>query len=102
LVSANTQFCGSTLGTYANIRRYKIWHRKWINECTPIVEQDKQDAKAKPVVGSEELTMCAIRELLVVSVECTTILERVVLCGGLDCVIEYDIGKTDDAVAYQF
>jgi len=88
-----------SIETYANVGRYKIGHREWIHKCPPVVEEYEQDAKAESVVGSEELSMSSIGVLLVVAIERAAIFECMVFCRCLDCMVEDDIGKADDAVA---
>jgi hypothetical protein len=73
-----------------------------MHKCPPVVEQDQQDAEAESVVSAEKLSMSPIGVLLVLAIEGAAIVERMILCRCLDCMVEDYIRKTDDAVTDEF
>lgn len=77
--------------TYSNIRGDKISGAERMDKCSPIVEHYEQDAEQESIVRSEQLTVRAIRILLVVSIVSGSVLQRVVFGGSLDPVVKLNI-----------
>lgn len=72
-----------------------------MHECSPVVESNKKKTEDEAIVCSEELAVCAIRVLLVISVVGAAILQRVVVCRRFDPMIELDIREANYAIANQ-
>lgn len=77
--------------THSDIRGYKVSSAEGRDKCTPVIEQDEENAKYKSVICAEQLAVCTVRILLVVSIERSAILQCVVFSCRFNPVVELDI-----------
>ena len=82
----------------ANVRNNEVGDAEGREEGAPAVEDDYQGTENKSVPGAEELAMCPVRILFVISVIGVTIFECVIVAGFLNCMIKVDVACADNGV----